>query len=119
MASALDWRQAVLAAFPQWGTPEWDAEWRARPAPVCVDDRIAGIVIAVAEFGVWLNAGIGVPVVVLVPDLLGAVTRPLAVADYPALGSRLLLRVRAVGVAGEVAAVQLADSASPSEDPRT
>jgi hypothetical protein len=107
------WRNQLRIHFPDWGTPRSEATWRSKPAPIRIDDELTAEVVVVAEFGVWLDGTIGVPILLLAPYMSDARLRPLSMSDYPPLGTRVRVRVRSVGI-GEVGATQL-ESVNPGE----
>jgi hypothetical protein len=102
--SADAWRAQLRAHFSDWGTTAWEDLWRSRPAPASIGQRLIGQVIAMAEFGVWLDAGLGTPVLLLVPYMLN--DAPLTIEMYPALGASLTCWVRTVGSTGEIGVTQ-------------
>jgi len=98
------WRDQIAVRYPEWGTERWKARWRETPAPVRVGQAVIGEVIARAPFGVWLEAGLGTPALLLVPYMMPVERR--SPIEYPELGVRLECWVRAVGPEGEVGVTQ-------------
>lgn len=103
------WKEPIVARYPDWGTERWEAMWRDREPPAAIGQEVEGEVISRAPFGVWVEAGLGTPALLLAPTMAGP-PRP---GDYPAIGARLSARVNAVTPKGEIGLTQRpADSGS-------
>jgi hypothetical protein len=96
------WHSIVRARFPQWPDKGWRASWRSKPPPACVGERLRGVVIAVAAFGAWIDAGIGAPVLLHIAQAPGFGRGTGLV--YPRVDSEVTCWVYAAGPEGQVGA---------------
>lgn len=56
-----DWRQLLLGRFPRRNHPVAQRDWDAVKQQLAVGRSVSGTVIAKAEFGAWLDIGVGFP----------------------------------------------------------
>ena len=101
------WRADLRQHYPDWGTPQWEERWQTAVPPAQIGDELTGKVISRAGFGVWVDAGIDCPALLLVTEI--GVPGPLKFEDYPRLGEEITARVRSVGLTGEVSLTQRAE----------
>lgn len=91
----MDWRDDLYSRFPEWGTEAAAQRLREVQAQLVVGQPIAGVVVARAPFGVFLDVGVSLPALLLVPEMEGAQQRRIVFDDYPAIGS--IVEGRVVG----------------------
>jgi hypothetical protein len=89
----LDWCDEIRARFPDWGSEAAALRWPEVRGKLAVGQAVAGVVVARAPFGVWLDIGVGHPALLRVPEMERARERRLTFADYPAIGAALRARV--------------------------
>jgi ribosomal protein S1 len=88
-----DWRCQLANAFPKREAAKETAEWIALKQRLAVGDRVTGVVVARAEFGVWLDLGVGFPGLMLVPDLAGLSPEAYQSGDSCRVGSTMPVAV--------------------------
>jgi len=98
---ALDWRDNILAHFPDWGTDRGSARWQRVRESLKIGQAVSGTVIARAPFGVWLDIGVGFPALLLVPNMQSK-DGPIPFTNYPAIGVHVEGYINAIGNEGEV-----------------
>lgn len=76
----------LLSHFPDFGTESALARWHDDREKLCVGQSVRGVVIARAQFGVWLDVGVGHPALLLVPEMAEARERSIKFEEYPQLG---------------------------------
>lgn len=100
------WEGDIRARFPDWGTDAALARWPEVRARLAVGQAARGDVVARAHFGVWVDIGVGLPALLLVPEMAGACDRPIPFEEYPALGAVVEAHVIWLGDRGEIRLTQ-------------
>lgn len=83
---SVDQQLAIL--FPQYNSPEMDADWDALKQRLPIGVSVNGLVVHREPFGVFVDIGVGFPALILVVRLKDADTTPYTSMDmYPTLGA--------------------------------
>jgi ribosomal protein S1 len=114
----MDWRDEIRARFPDWQTDAALARWPEVRSGLRLEQAVSGTVIARAPFGVWLDIGVSLPALLLVPNMAGAKLRRITFEDYPALGVLVDGRINALGDRGEIGVGQECPEDDPWHDSR-
>jgi hypothetical protein len=101
-----NWGQDIRDRFPDWGTDAALQNWPEIRAKLSIGQAVQGNVIARAPFGVWIDIGIDVPALLLVPEIAGARERRLTFDEYPAIGVGLDATIIWLGDRGEIRLTQ-------------
>jgi hypothetical protein len=106
MEEDLTWEEDLLARFPGWQSDAAAKEWPAVKASLAVGQPISGIVVARAPFGVWLDIGVPLPALLLVPEMREAKQQRITFADYPPKGEEVHGRILHLGDRGQISITQ-------------
>lgn len=101
------WRDDLRARFSDWETEAALARWPEVRASLTPGQSLSGEVVAHAHFGIWLDAGLGFPVLLLITRMTGIPKSPDYRESYPAIGSTVEGRLVALGSRGEIGITQL------------
>jgi len=102
----MDWRQDLQRRFPDWQSAEAIAQWPAVTDTLSVGQRVVGEVIAIAEFGLWLDIGVGFPALLLLPYAGAAQRAPARSEEIAHIGEIIDARIRVMGPRGEIGLTQ-------------
>jgi ribosomal protein S1 len=102
----LTWGKDLLARFPGWRSDAAAEEWPAVKAALVVGQPVSGVVVARAPFGVWLDIGVPIPALLLVPEMREAKQRRITFADYPQKGKEVHGRIIHLGDRGQISITQ-------------
>lgn len=102
----MTWDSDIRARFPDWGTDAALARWPELRARLVLGQPVCGEVIARAQFGVWVDIGVGHPALLLVPEMAGADARPIRFEEYPAIGAVVEASVISLGDRAEISLTQ-------------
>ena len=102
----MSWQEDIRARFPSWLSEGALPNWSAARASLAIGQRVSGVVIARAPFGVWLDIGVPFPALLLVPNMREAGQRRIAFEDYPQAGDGVEGYINALGDRGEIGIAQ-------------
>lgn len=94
----MDWRDDIRTRFPDWGTDKASTHADEIRKSLKIGQAVSGIVIARAQFGVWLDIGVAGPALLLVPNM----RPPRALENYHAIGAIVNANINAIGPGGEI-----------------
>ena len=96
------WDEDIRARFPDWGTDAALRRWPTVKLELAVGQAVSGEVIARAPFGVWVDIGVSLPALLLVPERTCAHERPIPFEKYPEVGTLVKARVVSLGDRAEI-----------------
>ena len=100
------WTSDIRKRFPDWKTESAAQRWPEVKAELQIGQSIKGQVIARAPFGVWLDIGVSLPALLLVPNMKDAKVRRIGFEDYPVMDALVDGRINALGNEGEIGVTQ-------------
>lgn len=100
------WESDLRASFPLWKTDAATELWPVLKPQLAIGQEVKGLVVARAHFGVWVHIGVGIPALLLVPNMWRAAHERVAFTDYPPKGTTVRARINALGDDCEIGLTQ-------------
>jgi transcriptional accessory protein Tex/SPT6 len=102
----LSWDDDIKDVFPNWQTEEGIAEFNAAKVRLEMNQFVTGTVIARAQFGVWVDIGVGYPALLLVVNFANRDAKAQNFFGYPMVGEKIEAYVNALGPRAEIGLTQ-------------
>ena len=89
-----DWRADLERAFPGWESPEREEEWQRVRASLEIGACVEGTVVTRAEFGAWLDIGVGFPALIEIIALADLTPEHYRAGDWCRPGSVIRAQIK-------------------------
>ncbi len=103
----LSWEQQIKNIFPSWQTEKGINEFNSIKCKLEIKQSVKGKVIARAEFGVWVDIGVGYPALLLVVNFANSNAKAKDFIGYPSIGDTVEAKINALGSRAEIGLSQI------------
>ena len=102
----MSWEEDIKKVFPDWLTEKGINEFKSSNIELEINQYVKGKVIARAEFGVWVDIGVGYPALLLVVNFANRNAKAENFIGYPTIGEIVEAKINALGPKAEIGLTQ-------------
>lgn len=88
-----NWRQLLSQRFPHRDSATALPDWDVMKKRLAVGQSVNGEVVSKAQFGAWLDIGVGFPALLLIPNVAGLTPERYHKDDWCPIGSTLTANI--------------------------
>jgi ribosomal protein S1 len=88
-----EWRHLLNDRFPRLDPETEQRKWDGMKERLHEGDKTTGVVIARSPFGVWIDIGVGFPVLLLIPDIQEMTAERYQADDWCPIGSSITAKI--------------------------